>query len=123
MVVSFVFTSVICVVRVATASASAPGLPASALVGQYHDPLYGTLEVKLGANQQLELHFPHGPQLDASLSHWHYDTYEIKWKQNHAWYDFGTLQFVTDNNRKVVGIEFDVPNEDIFFEEIHAKKQ
>lgn len=99
-----------------------PGVPQSALLGQYHDPLYGTLEVKLGANQQLELHFPHGPQLDAVLSHWHYDTYEIKWKQNHAWYDFGTLQFVTDNNRKVVGIEFDVPNEDIFFEEIHAKK-
>lgn len=102
---------------------TSPGLPASNLVGKYYDPLYGTLEVKLGANNQLELLFPHGPQLDAVLKHWHYDTYEIQWKQTHAWYDFGTLQFVTDNNRKVTGIEFDVPNEDIFFDEIHAKKQ
>ncbi|HOY21191.1 MAG TPA: serine hydrolase [Haliscomenobacter sp.] len=99
-----------------------PALSASALVGKYTDPLYGTIEVKM-IGDKLEMHFPHGPQLDAVLGHWHYDTYEIQWKQTHAWYDFGTVQFLTDNNRKVTGIQFDVPNEDIFFEEIHAKKQ
>jgi CubicO group peptidase (beta-lactamase class C family) len=109
--------------KAARVSNTSPSLAASALVGKYQDPLYGTLEVVLSANNQLELHFPHGPQLDAVLRHWHYDTYEIQWKQTHAWYDFGTLQFVVDNNRKLIGLEFDVPNEDIFFEEIHAKRQ
>ena len=48
------------------------------------------------------------------------DTYQINWNAPHAWFDFGTVQFVLDNNLEVIGIEFDAPNYDIFFDEIHA---
>ena len=73
-------------------------------------------------NGKLVLDFAPAPQLKADLSHWHYDTYKIEWRETHAWFDFGTLKFVLDNNQAVEGIEFDVPNNDIFFEEIHLKK-
>ena len=48
---------------------------------------------------------------------------KIEWKEIHAWFDFGTLQFTLDNTNVVTGIEIDVPNYDIFFEEIYLKKQ
>jgi len=93
------------------------------MTGSYYDHLYGAnISVVSSSDGSLSLHFDKAPGLDAKLSHWHYDTFEIQWKQTHAWFDFGTLQFLTDNNNKVIGLEFDVPNGDIFFHEIHAKK-
>jgi hypothetical protein len=59
----------------------------------------------------------------SKLRHWHNNTFEIDWNETHAWFDFGTVQFLTNNNLEVTEIEFDVPNYDIFFDEIHAKKQ
>ena len=71
---------------------------------------------------QLNLRFDGAPGLNAKLEHWHHNTYQILWEETHAWFDFGTLQFVTDNNAEVVALEFDVPNGDIFFHEIKARK-
>ncbi len=89
--------------------------------GKYHDPLYGTIEVKM-MDGQLHLLFETAPALNATLAHWHYDTWRIVWNEPHAWFDFGTVQFILDNNRRVTELAFDVPNDDIFFEEIHAKR-
>ena len=83
--------------------------------------MYGDLEVK-HENGALSLHFISAPHLDAKLSHWHLNTFEINWNETHAWFDFGTLQFILDNNGAVQEIQFDVPNDDIFFEEIEAKR-
>ena len=66
----------------------------------------------------LKLDFEHSPDLSATLKHWHYDVFEIKWDVKHAWFNFGTVKFNLDNNLKVLGIDFDVPNDDIFFEEL-----
>ncbi len=88
--------------------------------GNYHDPMYGTISTTL-ADGKLRLNFENAPALSATLEHWHYDTWEIKWDKTHAWFDFGTLRFDMDNNLEILGIEFDVPNYDIFFDEIHAK--
>ena len=67
--------------------------------------------------------FKNAPDLNATLSHWHHNTYQINWDQTHAWFGFGTVQFVLDNNVNVTGLQFDVPNDDIFFEEIQALKK
>ncbi|MEM6806093.1 MAG: serine hydrolase [Bacteroidota bacterium] len=90
-------------------------------VGTYSDEMYGDIVIGLEEGG-LSLNFPHAPALNAKLSHWHDDTFEIKWKEVHAWFEFGTLRFELDNNREIIGIEFDVPNDDIFFDEIHAKR-
>jgi CubicO group peptidase (beta-lactamase class C family) len=95
----------------------------SFLLGKYFDPMYGEVIIKSTDGKNLQMLFPHAPALRATLKHFHYDTYEIVWNEEHAWYDYGTVQFVFDNEHKsVTSIQFDVPNEDIFFEEIKAKK-
>ncbi|MEM6348176.1 MAG: serine hydrolase [Bacteroidota bacterium] len=98
-----------------------PGLPLEAYTGTYQSEMYGDIEILL-ENDQLKMHIPHAPSLDASLSHWHYDTFEITWNETHAWFDFGTLNFVMGNNGSITGATFDVPNDDIFFEEIELSK-
>lgn len=99
-----------------------PTVSKEAYAGTYSDPLFGDIEIVLNG-EQLELHFPTSPALNATLTHWHYDTWKINWKETHAWFDFGTLQFVLDNQRKVKKLTFDVPNDDIFFYEIEAVRE
>lgn len=91
------------------------------IAGTYHDDLYGDIVVR-SENGILRLEFPRSPELNASLEHFHYDAYEIKWDQTHSWFDFGTVQFESNHKSEVIGITFSVPNEDIFFEEIEARK-
>jgi len=91
------------------------------LVGVYNDPMYGNIVIN-NNNGVLEMSFEDAPLLGAKLVHWHYDVYEIGWDRYHAWFDFGTVSFQKDNNQNVIGLEFDVPNYDIFFHELHPKK-
>lgn len=98
-----------------------PTLPLEAYTGNYYDPMYGAARVII-EDGHLVLDFAPAPHLKSDLSHWHYDTFKIDWRQVHAWFDFGTAQFVLNNNNEVTGIEFDVPNDDIFFDEIHFVK-
>lgn len=89
--------------------------------GTYHADIYGDIRI-VEKDGQLRMEIPHAPALNANLVHWHYDTYEIQWDETHAWFDFGTIRFELDNNGKVIGANFDVPNDDIFFEEIELVK-
>jgi CubicO group peptidase (beta-lactamase class C family) len=98
-----------------------PTVPVSSFVGNYYDPMYGAIEIVL-EDDQLIIDFAPAPQLKASLSHWSYNTFKLEWQEVHAWFDFGTVKFILNNKNEVEGIEFDVPNDDIFFDEIHAKK-
>ncbi|MEL6864381.1 MAG: serine hydrolase [Bacteroidota bacterium] len=99
-----------------------PDLPLSELAGEYESPLFGPVNIQY-KDKKLFLHFPKAPSLDAELRHWHLNTFEILWKEIHAWFDFGTLQFVLDNTGEVQDLQFHVPNNDIFFEEIKAKRR
>ena len=99
-----------------------PSFNLEAYEGTYHDPMYGNINVNL-ENGGLRLYFENAPLLSADLEHWHYDTWEIKWDEIHAWFDFGTVQFIHDNNLKVKELSFDVPNYDIFFHELHPKRK
>lgn len=100
---------------------TSPDLDLKFYAGRYRCDMYGDLEVKFVDNA-LSLHFVSAPQLDANLSHWHLNTFEINWKETHAWFDFGTVQFILDNNGSVQELQFDVPNDDIFFHEIQARR-
>ena len=98
-----------------------PTLALEAYTGNYSDPFYGAAKVVI-EDGHLVLDLTSAPQLKSDLSHWHYDTFEINWREIHAWFDFGTIHFVINNNNEVTGIEFDVPNDDIFFDEIQFRK-
>ncbi len=89
--------------------------------GTYRSDFYGEVEV-LVDDGKLRLIFPRAPGLNTTLTHWHYDTYEINWDQVHAWFSFGTVQFTSDHRAEISGMTFSVPNDDIFFEEILLRK-
>lgn len=100
-----------------------PTLALAKYAGVYHTPAYGDITVK-NSGDKLQLYFEHTPDLSADLVHWHQDVWEIKWHKPEllAWFSFGTLQFDLDNNAAVKGIRFDVPNDDLWFEELNAEK-
>jgi CubicO group peptidase (beta-lactamase class C family) len=98
-----------------------PSLPTSKLVGTYLSDIYGNIEIRAEKNQ-LKLQFAGAPRLNATLKHWHYDTYEIVWEEKHAWFDFGTVQILFNNKMEATGLDFNVPNDDIFFEELKPIK-
>ncbi len=98
-----------------------PSLPLEKYTGDYHSDIYGNISVKL-INDKLSVELEHSPELSFSLEHFHYDVFEIKWDQEQAWFKFGTVKFNTDNYLKVTGMDFDVPNDDIFFEELKPRK-
>lgn len=98
-----------------------PSLELTNYTGTYMSDIYGEIKVSLDG-KQLKLEFEHADDLSATLEHWHYDVWEIIWDNPHAWFSFGTVSFTLDNNLKVKGLEFYVPNNDIFFEELEPYK-
>jgi CubicO group peptidase (beta-lactamase class C family) len=94
-----------------------PSLPLEKYTGTYLSDIYGKILVTL-ENGQLKLQMEHSPELSMTLKHFHYDVFEIEWDFEQAWFEFGTVKFNTDNYLKVTGIDFDVPNDDIFFDEL-----
>jgi len=94
-----------------------PSIAREKLAGTYQSDMYGELYIR-EKDGDLKLEFSHSPLLSATLSHWHYDVWEIHWDHPQAWFSFGTVQFNTDNNLEVTGFDFDVPNDDIFFHEL-----
>lgn len=99
-----------------------PSLDLDKYTGLYRSKLYGDIRVTRDGVENLKIDFVPAPGLSATLTHWHYDTFEINWKEPQAWFDFGTVQFILDNSASVQELQFDVPNGDIFFEEIKAVK-
>lgn len=98
-----------------------PTVPSQYFVGDYSSDVYGKISI-VEQDNTLKLKFSHSPLLSATLSHWHYDTWKINWDHPHAWFSFGTVKIQTDNNLEVVGFDFDVPNDDFFFEELQPTK-
>jgi len=98
-----------------------PSMPLKGYIGTFYTPMYGDISIKESA-KGLRLEFEHAPLLSANLKHWHFDTFEIDWDVPHAWFDWGTVQFEFDQARNIIGIHIDVPNNDIFFDELKLEK-
>ncbi len=98
-----------------------PTAQLSDYAGTYYSEMHGEVVIE-EEDGNLTLEFINSPSLDANLTHWHFDTWEIQWEETHAWFDFGLLQFQFDINHHVSGLHFDVPNYDIFFDEVDLVK-
>jgi CubicO group peptidase (beta-lactamase class C family) len=107
--------------RASQVEGSKPSLPLEKFTGTYLSDIYGKITVSI-SNGNLHVDLEHSPELAFSLKHFHYDVFEIVWDYEQAWFQFGTVKFNTDNYLKVTGMDFDVPNDDIFFEELKPKK-
>jgi CubicO group peptidase (beta-lactamase class C family) len=108
--------------RAARQMGTQPALSAEQLLGTYECKLYGKIEV-VQQGEQLKLRFEHTPSYSCHLQHWHHDVYEMVWDEPQAWFEHATVQFEYDNNLKVTRLRFDVPNDDIFFDELNPIRQ
>ena len=98
---------------------TSPSMSSDIIPGLYRCPMYGDIRIE-NDKAQLMINFVHAAGLKAKLTHWHYDTYLLEWLEPQSWFSFGTVQILKDNNNLPSELRFDVPNDDIFFEEIHA---
>lgn len=100
-----------------------PSVDPSLYEGVYSVDSYGKITVKKEEGKQ-KIYFEHTPDLTATLTHWHYDVWQMNWDNSEplTWFPFATVKFEMDNNNKVTGLSFDIPNDDFFFEELRAKK-
>ena len=86
--------------------------------GNYVDQLYGDATV-VEENGKLVLRFVQSPNFVADLEHWHYDTFQIKWRPSLA-YNFprGFVTFTIDKMGKTDEMKIDQPNNDFWFYEL-----
>ena len=99
-----------------------PSRPLDAYAGTYGGEMYGDATVTL-ENGRLVLQFLPAKDLVGDLHHWHYDTFEIKWRKEFAWFGAGKVQFFMNEKADVVELKIDVPNEDFWFTELEFKRK
>jgi CubicO group peptidase (beta-lactamase class C family) len=93
-----------------------PSLPLADYAGTYPSDLYGKATVTLEGGA-LVLRLLPNPDLVADLSHWHLDTFHLKWRKDFPWFADGKAQFVLDPRARITEMKLDVPNEDFWFHE------
>ena len=108
--------------KTARVTGTQPSVQPEKFVGAYDSDLYGELRIEQ-RDGELKLIFSHSPDLTATLTHWHYDVWQMHWDRPQAWFSFGTLKVNTDAQLRVMGFDLDVPNDDFFFEEIRARRR
>jgi CubicO group peptidase (beta-lactamase class C family) len=101
---------------------TSPSHQLEAYTGTYGGPMYGDATVTV-EDGHLVVAFIPNPDLVGDLTHWHYDTFVIEWRQDFAWFDEGTVQFLLDATGEVVEMKIDVPNDDLWFYELEFKKK
>jgi len=102
---------------------SKPSLAIKDYAGNYEDQLYGNATVK-EENGKLVLRFVQSPNFVADLEHWHYDTFQIKWRPSVS-YNFprGFINFILNKDGQVEEMKIDQPNNDFWFYELNFKRK
>lgn len=100
-----------------------PSVDIANYTGEYHAPAYGKIVVT-NEGGKFRITFEHTPDLNATLEHWHYDVFKMTWEKSDplTWFPHATVKFELDNNNKVTGLSFDVPNDDFWFDELKSQK-
>lgn len=115
------FTAKIAKITTPVVAGTKPSHPFSDYVAKFRCPMYGDATISL-EGEQLVLRLLPYPLLVAELKHLHYDTFEIRWRNEFAWFDGGTAHFVADARGKFQKLELDVPNDDLWFHELKLQR-
>jgi hypothetical protein len=109
-------------VDAARATNTKPSLSLPAYAGTYTSQMYGDVVVAVEGGK-LVMRFTPSPNFVADLEHWHYDTFQIKWRPSVS-YNFprGFVTFTIDKNGKPDEIKIDQPNNDFWFYELELKR-
>lgn len=100
-----------------------PTLSLANYAGTYGGEMFGDATVT-EENGKLVLRLLPSPNFVADLEHWHYDTFQIKWRPSVA-YNFpkGFVTFAIDKTGKVDEMKIDQPNNDFWFYELEFKRK
>ncbi len=99
-----------------------PSLALAGYAGTYTSQMYGDVTVT-EENGKLVMRLAPAPNFVADLVHWHYDTFEIKWRPS-VNYNFprGFVTFTIDKNGKTDQLKIDQPNNDFWFYELDLRR-
>ncbi|NOZ45458.1 MAG: serine hydrolase [Chlorobi bacterium] len=97
-----------------------PSLKLIEYTGIYGGPMYGNAKISL-IDDHLEIDFLPTTIFSATLKHWHFDTFELIFK-HYPSLPNGKVQFLLDEEGKVVEFKVNVPNPDFDFTELEFKK-
>ncbi len=106
----------------ATVTGTRPSLPLEAYTGTYTGPMYGDATVSL-EDGGLVLRLLPNDELVADLRHRQHDTFTIEWRRRWPWFGHGVAQFVVGMDGTVGELRLNVPNEDLWFEELELKRR
>ncbi|MEZ6093815.1 MAG: serine hydrolase [Pirellulaceae bacterium] len=97
---------------------TSPTLPLEDYASRFRSELYGDVTVALEGNH-LVLRMVPAAEFVADLEHWHYNTFEIKWRES-VMYNFprGFVTFTIDDSGKPKQLIIDQPNDDFWFYEL-----
>ncbi len=76
-----------------------PSLPLADYAGDYEDPWYGTVELRVEGHA-LRLRFSRTPALQGTLEHWQHDSFLVRWDQRTLNAD-AFIRFALDANGKI----------------------
>lgn len=103
------------------ASGTQPSHALAAYTGTWRCPLYGEASI-VEENGRLVLRLLPNPDLVADLEHLHYDTFVIRWRNTFAWFAEGTIHFVPDADGVFQDLRLNVPNDDLWFDELQLRR-
>jgi CubicO group peptidase (beta-lactamase class C family) len=109
-------------VDAARATNTKPSLAIGGYAGTYRDRMYGDVVISEEGGR-LVMRFSASPNFVADLEHWHYDTFQIKWRPSVS-YNFprGFVTFTIDKDGKTDELKIDQPNNDFWFYELAPKR-
>ena len=93
-----------------------PSLGLERYAGLYGSEMYG--QVVVTNDDGLQLRFLPNPDLAGTLRHLHYDTFVIEWNRPFPFFGKGTVQFLLDSTARVSEMKIDIPNDDLWFNEL-----
>ncbi len=100
---------------------SKPSLDFKEYTGTYGGDLYGNAEVIL-ENGKLVVKFIPTPVFVGDLTHFEYDIFKIKLR-NSPTLPAGKVNFIMDENGKIIEMKINIPNPDFDFTELEFKKK
>ncbi|HSJ09196.1 MAG TPA: serine hydrolase, partial [Longimicrobiales bacterium] len=99
-----------------------PSLPLHAYAGTYGGDFYGDATVAV-ENGRLVLRLLPNHELVADLTHLQFDTFVVEWRRPWPWFGSGIVQFVLSPAGEPVEMKMNIPNEDLWFEELELRRR
>lgn len=104
-----------------TLPGTSPAHPLGAYAGRYTGPMYGDVNVSL-EDGRLVLRMGPRPDIVADLRHLQLETFVVDWRDTWAWFEDGVVQFQLDPAGAITGMRMDIPNQDIWFQELDLRR-